>query len=662
MTKRMFDIVISALGLLVLAIPMLIIGMLVRLDSPGPALFRQERVGRGGSRFDILKFRTMRVSDDEGLKLTASGDARVTRLGAVLRSTKIDELPQLINVLAGDMSLVGPRPEVPEYAFLLPEQHEVWNVRPGITDPTAVALRDESALLAGAEDPDEYYRTVLLPEKTAAYVEYARTATLRSDVEVILRTLGALLFEIDPAEEPAADDPAAAAHRRVERWIMAIVVAYALLAQRLFVPRGPGEAVAVANVLAFAGVALLVARTPSTLAMLRSRLEASPWLTLFLGTGLVLPILGVVVGYPWHTLYGVQLGLGLTAFCAIGVLLGGRPAQDPRRFGPALAVIAWSQFAYGAIQALYYTGAVTGFLTRWVFLWDWTVTHAYGVELYAGRSVGLYLNPNVYSMLGALLLVIATSIRLPRRAAWIIAMPAAGIVWLGGSRTAMIALAIVFLPALWRRLVRLAPPTRRRLLLGVAVVVAVALVALLSSDVLYERYLSRWTTLPAILTQGFSADKNLAVRVSAWGQAIDVWRTVPFGTFGPPQMATAVFFDNEYVQLLVQGGALYLALFLGSLAEAYRNARGRVTDSLVGRSVALLAMSAFTLISASFPPTMCLFWPVIGSTATHHQKPARSRRGRRAGVWYSLAAIVAGLTVVALIMRLTGTTYDAFRL
>jgi lipopolysaccharide/colanic/teichoic acid biosynthesis glycosyltransferase len=193
MAKRLFDIAVSALGLVVLAIPLALIAVAVKCDSAGPVFFRQTRIGRGGVPFEILKFRSMRSRTAEEMEseisITVGEDPRVTRLGRYLRRWKLDELPQLINVLVGDMSVVGPRPEVPEYAHVYPEQERVWSVRPGITDPTSIEFRDEASLLGGVEDPDAYYRDVILRQKTDAYLRYIDRATLRYDVAVIFETL-----------------------------------------------------------------------------------------------------------------------------------------------------------------------------------------------------------------------------------------------------------------------------------------------------------------------------------------------------------------------------------------------------------------------------------------------------------------------------------------
>ena len=190
MAKRAFDIVVAGLALLLLAPLLVALGLWVRLDSPGPALFRQERVGRFGRVFRIHKFRTM-VDGAPGPQITVGADARITRAGAWLRAKKLDELPQLIDVLAGDMSLVGPRPEVPRYVALYPAalRDKVLSVRPGITDPVSLAHLDESAQLARAADPEREYVEVLMPAKLRAAAAYAEHATLATDLQVLLRTV-----------------------------------------------------------------------------------------------------------------------------------------------------------------------------------------------------------------------------------------------------------------------------------------------------------------------------------------------------------------------------------------------------------------------------------------------------------------------------------------
>jgi lipopolysaccharide/colanic/teichoic acid biosynthesis glycosyltransferase len=194
MSKRLFDIVVSLAALLLLALPMLAVAAWIKLDSPGPVFFRQQRVGRHGVPFAIHKFRTMRHGAG-GPALTVGDDARITRAGRWLRRTRLDELPQLLDVLAGDMSLVGPRPEVPRYVALYPPglRERALAVRPGLTDPASLAYIDEAALLAAAADPEREYVERILPAKLQAAAAYAERATLASDIAVLARTARALL-------------------------------------------------------------------------------------------------------------------------------------------------------------------------------------------------------------------------------------------------------------------------------------------------------------------------------------------------------------------------------------------------------------------------------------------------------------------------------------
>lgn len=194
MLKRLFDVAISALGLLILLPLWGAIALAIRLDSRGPILHRAVRVGRGGREFTLYKFRTM-VADaaQRGPGITVSGDPRVTRVGRFLRHWKLDELPQLLNVLCGEMSLVGPRPEDPRYvALYTAEQREVLRVRPGITSPASVRFRNEEALLS-AEDWERRYIEEIMPAKLALDLEYARHASLLRDFAVLWETFLALL-------------------------------------------------------------------------------------------------------------------------------------------------------------------------------------------------------------------------------------------------------------------------------------------------------------------------------------------------------------------------------------------------------------------------------------------------------------------------------------
>lgn len=195
--KRAADVVLAGVGLVVSSPLMAAIAVAVKVDSPGPVLFRQSRVGQWGKLFTILKFRTMVPVEPDELRLavSATGDVRVTRVGRILRASKLDELPQLVNVLRGDMSLVGPRPEVPEYVLRWdPDLRDViLSMRPGITDPASVEFRNESDLLAAQPDPERYYVEVLLPRKTARYVDYVRSASWRTDARVVIDTVVAVL-------------------------------------------------------------------------------------------------------------------------------------------------------------------------------------------------------------------------------------------------------------------------------------------------------------------------------------------------------------------------------------------------------------------------------------------------------------------------------------
>ena len=195
--KRVMDLTVAVLGLLLLSPLMLAAAVWIKFDSPGPVFFRQTRVGRHGTLFRIHKFRSMTGMPSEAfdVQLTVGDDDRLTRAGVVLRRFKVDELPQLLDVLSGKMSLVGPRPEVPRYLAYYPPgvRNEVLSVRPGITDLAAIEFRNESRLLAAVADPETYYIREILPRKLGLYVQYVRTQTLSEDCRIILRTLVAVI-------------------------------------------------------------------------------------------------------------------------------------------------------------------------------------------------------------------------------------------------------------------------------------------------------------------------------------------------------------------------------------------------------------------------------------------------------------------------------------
>lgn len=189
--KRLFDIVASGCGLLVLSPVLILVGIWIKIDSPGPVFYRQLRVGRYNKDFRIFKFRSMRVgSDKKGLITVGGHDPRVTRSGYFIRKYKLDEFPQLINVLIGDMSLVGPRPEVRKYVDLYtPEQMHVLDVRPGVTSLASIRYRNENELLAKAENPDKFYVDVIMQDKLAIDLEYVNNASFWYDIKLIFETL-----------------------------------------------------------------------------------------------------------------------------------------------------------------------------------------------------------------------------------------------------------------------------------------------------------------------------------------------------------------------------------------------------------------------------------------------------------------------------------------
>jgi lipopolysaccharide/colanic/teichoic acid biosynthesis glycosyltransferase len=194
--KRAFDISVSLLGLLVLAPLFLFLAIIIKLTSRGPVFFMQNRVGRDARIFRIVKFRSMVVdAERQGLGITTADDERVTPVGKILRDLKLDELPQLWNVLKGDMSLVGPRPELPSYvAMYTPEQLRVLTVQPGITDAASIRYRHEEEALKGNADPHEFYRSVVLPHKLALNRDYIEDISFRHDLKLILQTLQSIFY------------------------------------------------------------------------------------------------------------------------------------------------------------------------------------------------------------------------------------------------------------------------------------------------------------------------------------------------------------------------------------------------------------------------------------------------------------------------------------
>jgi lipopolysaccharide/colanic/teichoic acid biosynthesis glycosyltransferase len=196
--KRLFDIVVSLIGLVCLLPLLLLVAVLIKLDSTGPIFFKQQRIGMRFRPFQILKFRTMvQNAKANSRSITVGDDPRITRVGWFLRKTKIDELPQLINVLRGEMTFVGPRPEVPQYVEMFRKDYEeILKMRPGITDLASIKYRDEAALLGQFENPEEEYVTRVLPDKIGLGKEYVRCSSLAFDLRLIFRTFLKLIQEV----------------------------------------------------------------------------------------------------------------------------------------------------------------------------------------------------------------------------------------------------------------------------------------------------------------------------------------------------------------------------------------------------------------------------------------------------------------------------------
>ena len=195
--KRLFDIVASGIGLVLLGPLFLVLAIWIKMDSKGPVFYRQVRVGKNNKNFRILKFRSMHVGADKGSLVTIGGrDSRITRSGYYIRKYKFDEIPQLINVLIGDMSLVGPRPEVRYYVnYWTSEQMHVLDVHPGITDPASIKFRNENELMEKAEAPEDYYINVIMQEKIKLYLEYVENASFWYDIQLIFMTFKVIITE-----------------------------------------------------------------------------------------------------------------------------------------------------------------------------------------------------------------------------------------------------------------------------------------------------------------------------------------------------------------------------------------------------------------------------------------------------------------------------------
>ena len=194
MLKRIFDIISSLFGLILLSPFMIIIAILIKLDSKGPIFFKQVRVTKNGREFKIFKYRTMKIGSDKYSQITVGKDSRITKVGDFLRKYKLDEIPQLINVLIGDMSLVGPRPEVPKYvALYTEEQREILKVRAGITDYASIEFSNENDILANEADPEKAYIEKIMPRKIELNKKYLSEISVMTDIKIILLTTKKIL-------------------------------------------------------------------------------------------------------------------------------------------------------------------------------------------------------------------------------------------------------------------------------------------------------------------------------------------------------------------------------------------------------------------------------------------------------------------------------------
>jgi len=215
MIKRLFDLLFSSIALTVIFPFLGILYPFVKFDSPGEFFFRQKRMGLQGSVFRIFKIRTMRSdAENEGRGITTYNDPRVTRIGVFLRKTKLDELPQFINVWLGHMSIVGPRPEIPRYLDVNPEQwQEILSVRPGITDIASLEYFNEETLLPDGSDAEDVYRRKILPAKQQLYIDYIKNISFFTDIKIILRTIKRIIF--GAPHNPAKQDSGNAVHKKM---------------------------------------------------------------------------------------------------------------------------------------------------------------------------------------------------------------------------------------------------------------------------------------------------------------------------------------------------------------------------------------------------------------------------------------------------------------
>jgi hypothetical protein len=407
---------------------------------------------------------------------------------------------------------------------------------------------------------------------------------------------------------------------RLQGWTRLMTVwltIYCILGWRLYIPRGAGEAVSIANALS----ALILIGGVVLDAELRADIVSSvrrlPWLAAFAGLWTVMSLAAPLAGFPLRTVFAASTPLAVATFGLAGAMIWRDGLISPETRLKALLTIAWVQFAVGMMQALWHSGILRLAPFGWLNAWDAAVTAAYGVEHYAGRSFGLYLNPNPYSLLGGLLLVLALCLPLSGKERLWLAIPSAGIVFLGASRGVIVALALVATPYVIRRLRTMG--WRAALVTLGAVITGGALahfVLTATSNELYARFIERWISTPALLTRGPTVDPNAIGRLDAWATALKYWLAHPLGTMGPPQMAVGTFLDNDLVALMVQGGVLLAVAYFAAL---YAGAHDRLTSPVAPTIVPLIGLLVLAGLSQNaivFPPSIALVWSVLGSTGS----------------------------------------------
>lgn len=446
--------------------------------------------------------------------------------------------------------------------------------------------------------------------------------------------------------------------------------AYTLLGQRVYFDRGPGEAVALANLIAIVLAVAILAFDRDERRTALSRLYRLPWPAWFIGLWVVMALAAPAVGYPIRSLFAATVPLAILAFVWMGSVIWTAGLETSAAIRRMLLVVAWGQFVVGLMQALFNTGALVTPLQRALIGWDVHAAAAFGVEVIHGRSSGLYLNPLVYSLLGAILLVIALTVRYSKTQRLLLALPAAGIVLMGASRGAILSLVVLAaVPLVHRARIMDRRKLIVSLLAGVASLgLAHVLLSLLLGDI-YLRSLARWSTLPAVLAQGASGDVNALGRVSAWSSSLGYWISHPLGSFGPPQMAVLTFTDNDYVTFLIQGGLVLLVAYVGTLASTFARRGESSSPRTVGFLVGLMALSGLTQTSALFVPAFALFWTWVGTVAVAEDAspatgaftrlPAWMGTGRREQTLRLIAIALLLLLIAIFAIRLSGLGYGA---